>query len=159
LLIQSSPSPLPSFLSTTLVSPARRTSSSRFARISISLFPFPSLFSPYFHLFTNFPLYYSRLPEHGSAPSVMPTTSGAHARAADCFWNSSTRAAHLLQRVQLARSRLAPRPTRSGWEIFLQSQGPRRSTCRDTPPLSTPRCHLMHRQGPLRKPRLGNSLR
>jgi hypothetical protein len=81
LLIQSHHSPLPSLLGTTLVSPARRERHLPVSHGLRSLFPFPSLSFQYCPLFYHISPLYSRLPEQVPAPSAMPTSSGAHARA------------------------------------------------------------------------------
>jgi hypothetical protein len=91
--IQSCPSPLPNFLSTTLVSPAGRERHLPVSHGLRSLFPFPSLFFPYFPLFTTFfPLF---SPSRASSGALRD----AHliwcprARVADYSRNAGTRAA------------------------------------------------------------------
>jgi hypothetical protein len=77
LFIQSRPSPLPIFLSTTLVSAAGRERHFPF-RTDCALSFHPLLSSFIFLILPVFPN--SRLPGKFTAPSAMPTSSCAHAR-------------------------------------------------------------------------------
>jgi hypothetical protein len=138
MFLQSRPPPLPSLLSTTLVSPAgreRRLSVSHGLR---SLFPYFSLVFPYFtlvnHLFPFVLALSSKFRRPPRCQSRLVPTSARCRLLPECRHPSSP---NMLRRVQLARSCPAPSPTRARCEIAFPSQGPRKSTCQDTPMVST----------------------
>jgi hypothetical protein len=141
-----------------LVSPAGRERHLPVSHRLGSLFPFPSLFFPYFALFYHLSLC-SRIPEQFTAPSAMPTSSGAHARA-----------------LQTAPGMSAPEQPHPAAASSVRSEPPRPASyasavgdCLTTPGAETEDVsrhatglHLsvlpMPRQA-LRQPRLVNSLR
>jgi hypothetical protein len=147
--------PSPSLLSTTLVSPARRERHLPVSHGLRSLFPFPFLFSHYFPLFYHISPFIITFPSKSRRPPRCPP--------------------HLVLTRVCCRLLPECRPPCCGEFSSLGATPPRvlrerggrlsshlrgRDGARvKTRPGIHPSVPLMPRQGPLRQPRLGNSLR